>query len=145
MEITTLSKVVTVRSCSPPRASTGSFWLTGYSYMVAPLVPKVRARSCSTFLGMEVNTLSKVLTVHSCSPTCACMGGSCWLLDRVCLATPIPILPPICMAISSTYTCVTGSVSSHNVCTVAPRYGELLAYWLFLHGCSTDSQGSSPS
>ncbi len=31
------------------------------------------------------------------------------------------------MAISSTYTRVTGSVSSHNGHTVAPCYGELLA------------------
>jgi hypothetical protein len=50
-----------------------------------------------------------------------------WLLDRVFLAMPIPLLPPICMAISSTYTCVMGSVSSHNERTVAPCYGELLA------------------
>jgi hypothetical protein len=77
---------------------------------------------------MEFTTFSEVLTVRSCSPTCACTGGLLrWLLDRVCLATPIPLLPPICMAISSTYTCVTGSVSIHNVHTVAPCYGELLA------------------
>ncbi len=31
------------------------------------------------------------------------------------------------MAISSTYTRVTGNVSSHNILTIATRYGELLA------------------
>jgi hypothetical protein len=28
-------------------------------------------------------------------------------------------------------------VSIHKLRTVAPRYGELLAYWFILHGCST--------
>jgi hypothetical protein len=42
--------------------------------------------------------LYEVLYVCSCSPICACAGELLrWLLDRVCLTTPFPLLQPICM------------------------------------------------
>jgi hypothetical protein len=32
----------------------------------------------------------------------------------------------------------------HNIRTIAPCYGELLAYWFILHGCSVLDWGSRP-
>ena len=54
-----------------------------------------------------------------------------WLLDRVCRA----LTPPICMIYhrsSLTYKRVTGSVTIHNLRTVAPGYGELLVLLVYL-------------
>jgi len=56
-------------------------------------------------------------------------GRSCWwLLDRVWAA----LISTHMYDIFSTYTRVTGSVTIHNLCTVAPRYGELLALLVYL-------------
>jgi hypothetical protein len=46
-----------------------------------------------------------------------------WLLDRVWAA----LISTHMYDIFSTYTRVPGSVTIHNLHTVAPRYGELLA------------------
>ena len=54
---------------------------------------------------------------------------SCWwLLDRVWAA----LISTNMYDIFSTYTRVPGSVSIHNLRTVAPRYGELLALLVYL-------------
>ena len=54
---------------------------------------------------------------------------SCWwLLDRVWAA----LISTNMYDIFSTYTRVPGSVSIHNLQTVAPRYGELLALLVYL-------------
>ena len=54
---------------------------------------------------------------------------SCWwLLDRVWAA----LISTHMYDIFSTYTRVPGSVSIHNLRTVAPRYGELLALLVYL-------------
>ncbi len=37
-----------------------------------------------------------------------------------------------------------GGVTIHNIRTLAPCYGELLAYWFIKHGCSTLDWGSRP-
>jgi hypothetical protein len=42
--------------------------------MVAPLVPEVRVPLKLHSSGMEFTTLSKVLTICSCSPTRACLA-----------------------------------------------------------------------
>ena len=56
-------------------------------------------------------------------------GSSCWwLLDRVWAA----LISTHMYDIFSTYTRVPGSVSIHNLRTVAPRYGELLALLVYL-------------
>ena len=71
-------------------------------------------------------------------------GSSCWwLLDRVWRALTTPPIS-ICMIYhrsSLSYTRVMGSVSIHNLCTVATRYGELLALLVYLTWYST---GASP-
>ena len=51
-----------------------------------------------------------------------------WLLDRVWAA----LISTHMYDIFSTYTRVPGSVSIHNLRTVAPRYGELLALLVYL-------------
>ena len=56
-------------------------------------------------------------------------GSSCWwLLDRVWAA----LISTHMYDIFSTYTRVTGSVTIQKLCTVAPRYGELLALLVYL-------------
>jgi len=56
-------------------------------------------------------------------------GSSCWwLLDRVWAA----LISTHMYDIFSTYTRVLGSVSIHNLRTVAPCYGELLALLVYL-------------
>ncbi len=54
-------------------------------------------------------------------------GGA---LDRVSAALTSTHMYDTC--IFSTYTRVPGSVSIHNLCTVAPRYGDLLALLVYL-------------
>ena len=64
------------------------------------------------------------------------MGGLGGMLDRLGRA----LLPPVSMIqYYSTYTRVPGSVSIHKLRTVPLWYGELLAQWFILHGCSTGS------
>jgi hypothetical protein len=62
-----------------------------------------------------------------------------WLLDKVWAA----LISTHMYDIFSTYTRVPGSVSIHNLRTVAPRYGELLALLVYLTelGESAESEG----
>ena len=109
---------------------------TGLSYMVAPRRTKVRDLSCSAFLWLgfttllcmhEVPTLQYVvaaplLVLHRRAPCGGCLTGF-----------GLPALISTHMHdIFSTYTHVPGRVSIHNLRTIAPHYGELLALLIYL-------------
>ena len=99
--------------------------------MVAPRWTGVQDLSCSTILWQDL--LRKTLVpplVPARGALVACLTGLVTLTS-----TRIYVLH------YSTYTRVPGSVSIHILCTIVLDYGELLAYWFILHGCSTDCHG----
>jgi hypothetical protein len=107
----------------------GAFSSTGLSYMVAPRRTRVRDLSRSKIYH---SALHKVLYC-TCSPTCACTGE--FLAVVAWQGLGCPFFHPYLYDIFSTYTCVWGSVSIHNLRTVAPRYGELyIALRVYLTG-----------
>ena len=99
--------------------------------MVAPHRTGVRDLSHSAFLWLRFTTRSARGTLQYVSaPLLVPARGSSlrWLLDRVWAA----LISTHMYDIFSTYTHVTGSVTIHNLRTVAPRYGELLALLVYL-------------
>ncbi len=91
----------------------------------------VRDLSRSAFLRLRFTTRSAQGTLqYVAAPLLVPARGSSlrWLLDRVWAA----LISTHMYVIFSTYTRVTGSVTIHNLRTVAPRYGELLALLVHL-------------
>jgi hypothetical protein len=94
-----------------------------HKYMVAPRWIGVRDLSCSTILWKDF--LCKTLVpplVPARGALVACLSGLVTLT-----------FTRIYDLYYSTYTRVRGSVSIHILRIVVLDYGELLAYWLFLH------------
>jgi hypothetical protein len=119
----------------PQSLTTGSFWLIGLFYMVAPCWTGVRDLSRSTILRQDL--LRKTLVpplVPAWGALVACLTGLVTLTS-----TRIYDLH------YSTYTSVLGSVSIHILRTVVLDYRELLAHWFILqsHFCQSNTQQSN--
>ena len=101
--------------------------------MVAPRRTRVQDLSRSTFLWLDLPLCSARGTLqYVAAPLLVTARGSSlrWLLDRVWAALISTHYVPY--DIFSTYTHVPGSGSIHNLCTVTPRYGELLDLLVYL-------------
>ncbi len=100
--------------------------------MAAPLVPKFESHFVPRvpwLKDLPLYSVRGILQYVAAPLLVSAWGSSCWwLLDRVWAA----LISTHLYDIFSTYTCVPGSVSIHNLRTVAPRYGELLALLVHL-------------
>ncbi len=95
--------------------------------MVAPHRTGVRDLSRSTILRQDLLRMTLV------PPLVPAQGALVACLTGLVILTSTRIY----VIHYSAYTRVLGSVSIHSLRTIALDYGELLAYWLTLHGCST--------
>jgi len=109
--------------------------------MVAPLVPEFESHFVPRVPWLKDLPLYSVRGTlqYVGAPLLVPAWGSSywWLLDRVWA----DLISTHMYDIFSTYTHVTGRVSIHNLRTVAPRYGELLALLVYL--TSRDSRVKS--
>ncbi len=100
--------------------------------MVAPLVPEFESHFIPRvpwLKDLPLYSVQGTLQYVAAPLLVPARGSSCWwLLDRVWAA----LISTNMYDIFSTYTRVPGSVSIHNLRTVAPRYGELLALLVYL-------------
>jgi hypothetical protein len=100
--------------------------------MVSPLVPEFESHfvpRVSWLKDLPLYSVRGTLKYVAAPLLVPAWGSSCWwLLDRVWAA----LISTHMYDIFSTYTRVSGSVSIHNLRTVAPPYGELLALLVYL-------------
>ena len=99
--------------------------------MVAPCRTGVRDLSRSTLLWLRFTTLLCMRSFqYVAAPLLVPARGSSlrWLLVRVWAVLTSTHMYDI----FSTYTRLPGSGSIHNLCTVAPRYGDFLALLVYL-------------